>query len=325
MGIACALLGVLACLIIPLDANSIPKMSLREASHRLNLIGASIGILGLLVFNFAWNQAPSVGWQNAQVISTLCIGIVLLVVFLCYEANVAANPLLPWPTFSSQASFVLACIAGGWSSFGVLLYYYFRQVQVIEGESSLLASVHFIPAIFSGFLAAFITGQIINRIPPSILMTISMIVFLVGSLLLATRPTGQIYWAQIFVATLITPLGMDMCFPAGTLLLSDFMPPEHQGLAASLVTTVVNYSISIGLGIAGTVESYTNDDGTKTREGIANARWSGVALAATALVVSLFYCLVEVLEKGRKAKPQDVERFDNVVPDSEKIAEESTA
>lgn len=48
---------------------------------------------------------------------------------------------------------------------------------------------------------------------------------------------------------------MDMSFPAATVILSNAMPKEHQGLAASLVNTMVNYSISIGLGIAGTVEA----------------------------------------------------------------------
>jgi hypothetical protein len=44
---------------------------------------------------------------------------------------------------------------------------------------------------------------------------------------------------------------MDISFPASTLILSNSMPKEHQGLAASIVATFVNYSISIGLGIAG--------------------------------------------------------------------------
>ena len=50
---------------------------------------------------------------------------------------------------------------------------------------------------------------------------------------------------------------MNLSFPAGTILLSNAMPREHQGVAASLVSTMVNYSISTGLGIAGTIDRYT--------------------------------------------------------------------
>ena len=44
-----------------------------------------------------------------------------------------------------------------------------------------------------------------------------------------------------------------MSFPSGILILSNAMPHKDQGVAGSLVNTVVNYSISMGLGIAGTV------------------------------------------------------------------------
>ena len=47
---------------------------------------------------------------------------------------------------------------------------------------------------------------------------------------------------------------MDISFPAAALILSDMVPRHLQGVAASLVNTVVNYSISIGIGVAGTVE-----------------------------------------------------------------------
>jgi hypothetical protein len=54
---------------------------------------------------------------------------------------------------------------------------------------------------------------------------------------------------------------MDMSFPAATVILSNAVSKEHQGVAASLVNTVVNYSISLGLGFAGTVEVHVNNGG----------------------------------------------------------------
>ena len=68
---------------------------------------------------------------------------------------------------------------------------------------------------------------------------------------------------------------MDISFPASTLILSDIFPKHHQGIAASLITTVVNYSISIGLGVAGTVESRVNDTGDKVEQGYRAAMWTG--------------------------------------------------
>lgn len=67
------------------------------------------------------------------------------------------------------------------------------------------------------------------------------------------------------------------------------MPPEHQGVAASLVYAMIHYSMSIALGIAGTVEvSVNHDNATKeaTLWGIRCALWTGVALAGTGVVLS---------------------------------------
>lgn len=83
-----------------------------------------------------------------------------------------------------------------------------------------------------------------------------------------------------------------MSFPSGTLILSNAMPQQHQGLAASLVTTTVNYSISMGLGFAGTVESHVNDGGRDVLKGYRGALYMGVGLAGLGLVTSIGFMLV---------------------------------
>lgn len=71
-------------------------------------------------------------------------------------------------------------------------------------------------------------------------MIIALCAFMTGSILIATLPVHQIYWAQIFVTTLVTPFGMDMSFPAATLVVSDSVEKSKQGVAASLVNTIVS-------------------------------------------------------------------------------------
>ena len=94
-----------------------------------------------------------------------------------------------------------------------------------------------------------------------------------------------------------------MSFPAGTVILSNAMPREHQGLAASLINTAVNYSISIALGIAGTVEVSTNSHGATPEDiirGISNARWTGVALAGLGLVLGALFFVRQFMKEGWK-------------------------
>ena len=69
------------------------------------------------------------------------------------------------------------------------------------------------------------------------------------------------------------------------------MSREHQGIAASLVNTAVNYSISIGLGMAGTVESRVNHGGSAVLKGYRGAWYLGIGLGALGMVVSVFFIL----------------------------------
>ena len=83
-----------------------------------------------------------------------------------------------------------------------------------------------------------------------------------------------------------------MSFPAATIILSNSVSKRHQGIAASLINTVVNYSISLGLGFAGTVEVHV-DRGGKTPEdvlrGYRGAWYLGIGLAGAGMVVSIIF------------------------------------
>jgi len=87
--------------------------------------------------------------------------------------------------------------------------------------------------------------------------------------------------------------GMDMCFPAATVILSDFVPKEHQGITALLVATVVNYSTSIGREIAGTVEVHVDDGGQNLLRGYRGAFVTAVGLSGLGFLFPIYYILNE--------------------------------
>ena len=247
MAITCAVVGSLAYFVVPSAAQE------PSEDKSFDYLGSIFGVAGLVLFNVAWNQAPIVGWGTPYVYVLLILGLLLLVAFFVVERKVS-TPLVPFQAFSGKTGFVLGCIALGWSSFGIWVFYYWQFAEVLRGHSPLLVSAQIVPAGISGLCAAVTTGILLSRLHPAYIITFAMLAFCVGNILFATMPLNQTYWLQAFFAIMITPWGMDMSFPAATIILSNFMPREHQGLAASLVNTIVNYSISIGLGIGGTVE-----------------------------------------------------------------------
>ncbi|RAL09420.1 MFS transporter [Aspergillus homomorphus CBS 101889] len=296
-----ALLGVYAIPPAPTDPR-IRTLPLRALCTEMDLMGATLGITGLVLVNIAWNQAPVVGWEQAYVYVLLIVGLLIIAGFFVWEIHVAENPLIPFHALNVDVSFILACVACGWASFGIWIYYFWRFLEDIRGVRPILASVEFIPPSVMGIIAAFSTGHLLSRLHPGWIMVMALVAFTLGNVLSAIAPVHQTYWALSFVTLLIIPFGMDMSFPAATVVLSDAVGREHQGVAASLVCTIVNYSISLGLGFAGTVEVHVNHGG-KTFEdkllGYRGAFYMGIGLGGLGLVMSVVY-VIHSLRRGRR-------------------------
>jgi hypothetical protein len=265
----------------------------------LDAHGAITGILGLVLFNFAWNQAAISGWGSPECITTLVLGVACMLLFAWIEMQWAPAPLIPFQALNSAHAFIVLAIFGGWASFGIWFYYTWQFVLEIRGSPPLLAVAYFSPCVISGGLASVSTGLLMHRLGPTVIMMLAMIAFLIGNILIAFWPTNQVYWGQLFVAMLVMPWGMDMSFPAATLVLSDTLPVEQQGVAASLINTVVNYSISSGLGFASTVEVNVSHGGAEKELGYRGAMYTAIGLAVLGLVVSMaaFLCRLQKSHK----------------------------
>lgn len=87
--------------------------------------------------------------------------------------------------------------------------------------------------------------------------------------------------------------------------LSPFFSLQHeQGIAGSLVGTVVGYGMSIGLGIAATVETQVNKSGADELRGFRGAFYLGIGLAAAAFLIAVF-TMKDV--KAVETKPKEKE------------------
>ena len=306
--IALALLAIAGAIAIPSMSLSeeVDRMSLREKIRQLDLIGGLLGITALVLINFAWNQSGVVTWHKAYVYVLLIIGILILPVFFWWEQKKAINPLLPFSIFTADINFVLVLVALGWGSFGVFSFYTFNFLLVARNIHPMLTSAMFTPVAVSGCIAAITTGVLLSRLRAAWVMTLALTAFLVGNILIGTAPVDQTYWAQTFVCFLVVTFGMDMSFPAATVIISNALPKHHQGMGASLVNTVVNYSISLSLGFAGTVEA--NVANGSVLRGYRGAFYMSFGLAGTGLIISLIFLARSYVISTREGEVETSEK-----------------
>jgi MFS family permease len=288
----------------------IGEKSTFEVLKMCDPFGALAGVTGLVLFNFAWNQAPIDGWNAPHVIVTLVLGLLVIGGFFYIELHVSSNPLIPFDALNGDTAFVLGIMACGWGSFGIWVYYLWQQLEVLRGASPLLASAYLTPLILSGIVAALTVGFLFSHVRPPWVMMMAMLAFLTSSVLVATSPPKQTYWAQIFVTCIVAPFGIDLSFAAASLILSNAVSREHQGVAASLINTIVNYSISLGLGFAGTVEvNVTRGDGTfdDTLHGYRSAYHMGIGLAGLGIFLSFVFVLKSYWKDHKDARARAFE------------------
>jgi MFS family permease len=300
--IVCCCMASIAALVVPnTRAGPFQPSDESDEKPRFDWLGAFTGVAALVLFNVAWNRAPTVGWQSAQAIAPLTTGLALFMVFFAIEVH-SKHPLLPIDKISSDAAWILFVTGLGWSSFGIHIYYLINFLSEVNNESVLGVASKFVPVPISGGAAAILTSFLLRKgMKTTWVLTIALVWFCVGNILLATTPVNQTYWKQVFWAVTISPLGIDMSFPAATIMISGLVAKEHQGMAASLVATIIYYSQSIGLGIAGTAEAYVwNGDLLK---GYRAALYSGVGLSGLGLLVALGYSIVSSFSFTTLRKP----------------------
>ena len=299
--IVCFVYGLMALLSVPdLGISSPPTREAFDYKGSFTIISGELAHLnsknnkvnhgiGLILLNFSWNRAPEVGWSSSQCIAPLIISLVLIVIFFRIEKK-CAHPIIPVAEIDRNAAWILLIEGLGWSSFGILCYYSINFVIRLRGDSMLLAAAYFAPVPITGFAASILTSTSFSwGLNPAAVLAFSLVWFCVGNIILATMSVRQSYWLGIFWSYLLSPFGMDMSFPAGTIILSNLTAPEKQGIAASLIATIVYYSQSLGLGMAGVVE--INVANGSVLKGYRGAWYLAIGLSGLGLVVGVSFAL----------------------------------
>ncbi|KAL9114958.1 MAG: hypothetical protein Q9227_001201 [Pyrenula ochraceoflavens] len=293
IAIALAGVGVFSAWAIPaIPAQGDQTRSLREKLVDLDIPGMLTGVTTLILFNFSWNQAVVVTWTQPYVYVCLILSFLFGAAFFINEIYYAKEPILPVAVFNSDIAFVFGCTATGWACFGIWVFYLPQMALNLGGATPIQLAAWFVPVLPVGILSALAVGKLLGKVPNSWIMIAGQICYLGGSLLAATRPPHSIYWTYFFFSVVICVPGMDTSIPAATLIFSNAVEQRYQGMGASIVMTIVNYSISLGLGFAGTIETNLNNGGLTYQDkqyGYRGALWFGVGLAGLGFVLSLLF------------------------------------
>ncbi|KAF7792059.1 hypothetical protein EIP86_003087 [Pleurotus ostreatoroseus] len=198
-----------------------PEGSMKEKLKRVDwsgnvivIAGTTLAIVGL---TFGGVRFP---WDSAQVLAPLIIGLVLIIVFIVYEAKVPKEPSMPWDTVNNRTS---------------------------------LASVDILPTalMIAPFgLAAGIVVHVMGKYRPVnyVGWAITIIGFGLLSLLKYDSTTGQWVGYQILVA-----VGIGLLFTGTVFGVLAPLPVERNAAALAFFTFVRTFAQTWGITIGSTI------------------------------------------------------------------------
>ena len=261
----------------------LPNASLRNFDY----FGSFLGVAGLLLFAFAWNQAALVGWDTPYTYVLLIIGLLALVGFVVWEKRVK-EPVLP-PDLWTRPGFtpVIVTLFFGWMSFGVFLYFAPEFIMTFRDVSPLNTTGEAAPLVIGGLVATMTVAATVDHVKVQYFFILSALAFIFGNVMFAAMPPHQIYWAMAFPAFALTSFGPDLSFTAASITISNTVEPHEQGKGGSMVNTMVLYSAGLGMGIAGTIQRYVMERHNDEHLAFRSAFIFALGIATIALIIGV--------------------------------------
>lgn len=224
----------------------------RRRGH-LDLAGAVTSTLGMTAIVLGLVEAGSNGWRSPTTILPLVGGVALIGLFLRIE-NTAAEPILPLRLLASRVRSGANVARGlGYAGMYGMVFFLTQFLQDVQGHSSLVTGVGFLPTPTSVFLSSQLTSRyLVARVPARLLMMAGTAISAAG-LLVATQLQATTSYLQVLVTLILIGTGMGISFVSLTTAGLHEVDPADAGAASGLINVTQQVGAALGLAVLVTV------------------------------------------------------------------------
>lgn len=243
---------------------------------RFDLAGAVTSTAGMTAVVLGLVEAGSAGWAAPVTVGSLAAGLLLLGLFVRIETT-AAEPILPLRILTDRTR-ASANVARGLGYAGMygMIFFLTQFLQDIQGHSSLVTGIGFLPTPTSVFLSSQLTSKVlVNWVPPKALMVAGSALSALG-LLLATQLHVGTPYPQVLVSLILIGIGMGVSFVSLTTAGLAGVAPADAGAASGLINVMQQLGAALGLAVLVTVF----DTVTPAGQAAGLGRASGASAAA---------------------------------------------
>ncbi|KIL88594.1 hypothetical protein FAVG1_07839 [Fusarium avenaceum] len=216
---------------------------------RLDVLGTALSVAGLVLLTYSLTTGNVDGWDKANVLSTLIVGVVCLAIFIYVETKVASDPILPKYIWGDKTR-TLGCLGATlvfaiWQGSNYLLT---LQLQGF-GFSTLSTSLRFLPLGITAIVVNAIIPSLLKPVGPRNLLFASWLIALAGMVLLSRMESADDYWRYCLPGMIFYISGIGTVYFVGNVTVVATASKETQGTVSGVYNMFLNVGGAV-LGVA---------------------------------------------------------------------------
>ncbi|HTK16027.1 MAG TPA: MFS transporter [Acidimicrobiia bacterium] len=287
----------------------------RDPSHpRLDLVGASLSIVGLLSLVYGIIEGPTKGWTSTTILGAFAIAAVVLGAFAWWELK-SSHPMLNLQVFEN-ARFSAA-------SLGIMLIFFAmfgstflltQYLQSVMGFSALRAGAALLPWAAIMLVVAPLSARLSERFGSKLVVGTGMSFATLSLLLISTLPSTDIsYLRDVLPRLVLMAIGMGLVMAPATESIMGSLPRAKAGVGSAMNDTTRQVGGALGVAVVGSVmlsvyggrvgDAITNAHLPVSADQLAQARQNlsaalGIAHGNSGLVTQINEAFVAGMHRG---------------------------
>lgn len=220
----------------------------------IDLVGAILSTIGLVLVVYGVIEAPSRGWTDGQVLGALAGGLILMAAFVVVERRISA-PMIDLRLFR-RPRFAWGTTAGTVASFALFgaLFILPLFLQAVLGHDALGVGLRLLPLIGGMFVGAPLGARIAQLTVTRLPVALGLFVGAVGMAVGAATGSGSGYG---FVATwlVITGAGIGLALTPAMDAVMGELPRDETGSGMAITMTLRQVGGALGVALLGSLTS----------------------------------------------------------------------
>jgi EmrB/QacA subfamily drug resistance transporter len=268
----------------------VPESPIRTPA-RLDVRGAVVLAVGLVLPLVAITQANQIGWGHPRTIGLIGGGLVVLALWVVLQRR-TTEPLVDIASFAAPPVLMtnIATLLVGFGMFGsfILIPTLAESPQATGygfGVDATRAGLLLLPGSLAMLAFGPLSGVLGGRLGSKVPLTIGGLVTAAGLGLLAAGHGNQL---QVIAFSLVMSAGIGLAFAAMPNLIIEAVPPEQTGQATGVNALIRSVGSSLGSQVSATILTGSAVAGIPADSGYTHAFAVSAVIAACAGVVAVF-------------------------------------